>query len=140
MGITHAKISGLTNPADPDLVGGEDWDADHLIYGSGLVGSARLQLTTGGAINSETFAGLGTGFSKTGTGTYRTDYSLADYDNSYPVVVASITTNSGAPAFLRVTLENDGDDYIQLVTINSAGTAINVDSGTLTLLAGAVFT
>lgn len=140
MAITHAKVSGLANPVDPDLIGGDDWDAAHVVTGSVLVGSARIQFATGGAINSETFAGLGTGFSKTGTGTYRTDYYLANYDNSYPVVVASVTTNSGAPAFLRVTLENDGDDYINIVTINSAGTAINIDSGTLTLLAGAIFT
>lgn len=27
----HAKTSGLANPADPALVGGADWDADHAV-------------------------------------------------------------------------------------------------------------
>lgn len=29
MAIRHAKISGVANPGDPTLVGGEDWDDDH---------------------------------------------------------------------------------------------------------------
>ena len=140
MAIRHAKVSGLTNPADPDLVGGEDWDEPHVITGAALVGVANLRLTTGGAISTQSATGFASAFSKTGTGTYRVNYDTANYGGSYPLIVAGISKDSGAPAFLRVTLENDGDDYIQLVTINSAGTAIDVDSGTLTLLAGAIFT
>lgn len=29
--VNHAKVSGLTNPVDPAVVGGEDWDDDHAL-------------------------------------------------------------------------------------------------------------
>lgn len=138
MEITHAKVSGLTNPADPDLVGGEDWDAEHVILGSALVGVASLRLTTGGAITTQTGYGFAGTFSKTGTGTYRVDYLTSDYGGGYPAIVAGITKDSGAPAFVRWTLENDGDDYIQVVTIDATGAAVNVASANLSLVAGAV--
>lgn len=31
--ITHSKVSGKPNPTDASKVGGEDWDADHVIDG-----------------------------------------------------------------------------------------------------------
>lgn len=138
MAITHAKVSGLTNPADPDLVGGEDWDASHVVLGAALVGAAQLRLTTGGAITSQSGSGFSGAFSKTGTGTYRVDYDPANYGGSDPIIVVGISKDSGAPAFIRWTLENDGDDYIQVVTIDSAGTAADVATAYLSLLAGAV--
>lgn len=138
MAITHAKVSGLTNPADPDLAGGEDWDAPHVVTGASLVGSAQLRLTTGGAITTESSAGFSGAFSKTGTGTYRVDYDPANYGGGNIVIVAGITKDSGAPAFVRWTLENDGDDYIQVVTIDATGAAVDVATAYLSLLAGAV--
>lgn len=138
MAIRHAKVSGLTNPADPDLVGGEDWDASHVVLGTSLVGAAQLRLTTGGAITSQSGSGFSGTFSKTGTGTYRADYAPADYGGGDPIIVAGITKDSGAPAFVRWTLENDGDDYIQLVTIDATGAAVDVATAYLSLVAGAV--
>jgi hypothetical protein len=137
MAIRHAKVSGLTNPADPDLVGGEDWDDPHVIDGPALVGVALLRLTSGGAILSQNSAGFASTFSKTGTGTYRVDYDPADYGSSYPMIVAGISKDSGAPAFVRWTLENDGVDYIKLVTIDATGAAVDVATANLSLLAGA---
>lgn len=137
MAIRHAKVSGLTNPADPDLVGGEDWDDPHVIDGPALVGVALLRLTSGGAILSQNSAGFASTFSKTGTGTYRVNYDTANYGGSYPLIVAGISKDSGAPAFVRWTLENDGVDYIKLVTIDATGAAIDVATANLSLLAGA---
>lgn len=138
MAITHAKVSGLNNPADPDLVGGEDWDASHVVTGAAVPAVARLRLTTGGAILSTIATGFAGAFSKTGTGTYRVDYDTANFGGSFPVIVAGISKDSGAPAFVRWTLENDGADYIQLVTTDDTGTAVDVATANLSLLAGAV--
>lgn len=138
MAITHAKVSGLTNPADPDLVGGEDWDDPHVVTGSALIGVAQLRLTTAGAITSQSGSGFSGTFSKTGTGTYRVDYDPANYGGGDPIIVAGITKDSGAPAFVRWTLENDGDDYIQVVTIDDTGAAADVATAYLSVLAGAV--
>lgn len=33
MNITHAKVSGEPNPADPAKIGGEDWDDPHVVTG-----------------------------------------------------------------------------------------------------------
>lgn len=138
MGITHAKVSGLSNPTDPNIVGGEDWDAEHAVTGPVLVGMASIRLTTGGAITSQTTAGFSGDFSKTGTGTYRADYDQASYGGVDPVIVAGVSVDSGAPVFLRWTFENDGDDYLQLVTTNDAGTAVNVAAGFISLTASAI--
>ena len=138
MAIRHAKVSGLANPGDPSLLGGEDWDEPHVITGVALVGVANLRLTTGGAILSQNSAGFASTFSKTGTGTYRVNYDTANYGGSYPLIVAGISKDSGAPAFVRWTLENDGDDYIQLVTIDATGAAVDVATAYLSLVAGAV--
>ena len=138
MEITHLKVSGLANPGDPSLLGGEDWDEPHVITGVALVGVANLRLTTGGAILSQNSAGFASTFSKTGTGTYRVDYDPADYGSSYPMIVAGISKDSGAPAFVRWTLENDGVDYIKLVTLDATGAAVDVATANLSLVAGAV--
>ena len=137
MAIRHAKVSGLANPGDPSLLGGEDWDEPHVITGAALVGVANLRLTTGGAISTQSAAGFASAFSKTGTGTYRVNYNTADYGSSYPMIVAGISNDSGAPAFVRWTLENDGVDYIKLVTLDATGAAVNVATANLSLLAGA---
>ena len=138
MAIRHAKVSGLANPGDPSLLGGEDWDDPHVVTGVALVVVANLRLTTGGAISTQSAAGFASAFSKTGTGTYRVNYNTADYGSSYPMIVAGISKDSGAPAFVRWTLENDGDDYIQLVTIDATGAAVDVATAYLSLVAGAV--
>jgi hypothetical protein len=135
MGITHAKVSGLSNPADPDLVGGEDWDDDHVIMGPALLGMSRIRLTTGGAINTQSTTGFSGNFAKTGTGTYRANYDPADYGGIEPVIVACVSVDSGAPVFLRWTLENDGDDYLQLVTTDGDGVAVDVAAGFISLTA-----
>lgn len=137
MEIYHAKTSGLANPGDPTQVGGEDWDDPHVITGPALVGVALLRLTSGGAILSQNSAGFASTFSKTATGTYRVNYNTADYGSSYPMIVAGISKDSGAPAFVRWTLENDGVDYIKLVTIDATGASVDVATANLSLLAGA---
>src|SRR3990167_6486185 len=48
MQIKHAKVSGLANPADPALVGGEDWDDAHAITGARFVGKFRVVRPSGG--------------------------------------------------------------------------------------------
>lgn len=137
MEITHSKISVVPN-GDPDDVGGDDWNAPHVVSGPLLVDVVSLWLTTGGAITSASFFRLG--FAKTGTGTYQAIYDPADFNGSDPRIVASISTPSGAPRFVRVTLTNDGDDQIvKLVTTDATGAAVDVASGTLSLVAGAVF-
>ena len=137
MEIYHAKTSGLANPGDPTQAGGEDWDDPHVITGPALVGVALLRLTSGGAILSQNSAGFASTFSKTATGTYRVNYNTADYGSSYPMIVAGISKDSGAPAFVRWTLENDGVDYIKLVTLDATGAAVDVATANLSLLAGA---
>lgn len=138
MGITHAKVSGLTNPTDPDMVGGEDWDADHVIGGPAVVDVTQHRLTTAGAILN-TITGNHP-FTKTGTGTYRCDFLQSDFGGAFPVVSATLSVDSGAPKFVRWTFENDGDDYVQIVTIDSAGTAANISGATLTVIFGAILT
>jgi len=137
MEITHSKVSGIPN-GDPEVLGGEDWDAAHIVAGPVVVDFVSLWLTTGGAITSASYYLLG--FAKTGTGTYRAIYDPADFNGGNPRIVASISTPSGAPRFVRVTLTNDGDDQIvELVTTDATGAAVDVASGTLSLVAGAVF-
>lgn len=138
MTITHAKVSGLTNPADPDLVGGEDWDDPHIITGPAIVGVALLTLTEGGAILSQAVSGFSSSFSKIGTGTYRAYYDPSKYDNADPIVIASLSYTPSAAASVRWTLENDGDDYLLLQTIDDAGAAFNLGVGYLTVHAAAI--
>ena len=133
MPIHHAKTSGIPN-GDPALVGGEDWDDPHVVSGPAVVDLVSLWLTTGGAISAESFGLLN--FAKTGTGTYRANYTAADYGGTDPIIIPAITTPSGAPVFVRWSLGNDGtNDYVELVTINASGTAVDVASGTITLAA-----
>lgn len=135
--ITHAKVSGLPNPSDPALVGGEDWNDPHEIAGPAVVDTVRLWLTTGGAISSESFGLLN--FAKTATGTYRANFDSADFGSADPIVVPAVTTPSGAPVFVRWSIGNDGtNDYVELVTINASGTAVDVASGSIALVAGAI--
>ena len=89
------------------------------------------------SISTQSAAGFASAFSKTGTGTYRVNYNTADYGSSYPMIVAGISKDSGAPAFVRWTLENDGVDYINLVTLDATGAAVDVATANLSLLAGA---
>lgn len=140
MTITHDKVSGLTNPADPDLIGGEDWDAPHVVLGPALIGMSRMRITTGGAITSQDTAGFTGAFSKTATGTYRADFNPADYNGGYPVIVACASVDSGAPVFLRWTLENDGADYVKLVTTDATGAAVNIAAGYISLTASTILT
>lgn len=145
MNITHAKVSGLTNPTDPDLIGGEDWDAGHVVSGPVLVGVAQLVLTSGGAILSQSSSGFSSTFSKTGTGTYRANYTAADYNNVPPIIAVSLSEGwtlvegGGSPFGVRWSVGNDGDDYIKLETIKESGTLANVDAGYLSLHAAAIF-
>lgn len=134
--ITHAKVSGIANPSDPDLVGGEDWDAEHVVSGPVLVGVAVLRIggEGGGGILSQTASGFASTFTKTDTGTYRVEYLPGDYGGAAPAVVAQVSRDSGAPRFVRWTLENDGDDFIQIVTIDDTGAAVNVTNANLTVL------
>lgn len=40
--VTHSKVSGKSNPADGSIVGGEDWDDEHVVSGipfTPLIGS-----------------------------------------------------------------------------------------------------
>lgn len=130
--VTHAKVSGLTNPTDPDLVGGEDWDADHVIAGPALINACRLVLTTGGAISSQINGDFS--FSKQSTGTYRALYDDADWGGGEPFVVATISTASGAPKYTRWALGNNGtSDYIEVSIIDDTGAAVDLASGTLSV-------
>lgn len=136
MPIHHAKTSGIPN-GDPALVGGEDWDDPHVVSGPAVVDLVSLWLTTGGAISAASYDLLG--FSKTATGTYRANFTAAEFGGADPIIVPAITTPSGAPVFVRWSIGNDGtNDYVELVTINAAGAAVDVGSGTVTLVAGAI--
>lgn len=139
MTITHAKVSGLTNPADPDLVGGEDWDAEHVVADApALVGLASITLTTAGAIATQSSRVIS--FSKTTTGTYRALCDFADFGGVDPSVITAIHTPSGAPRFVRSALGNNGtSDYIEVTTIDSAGAAVDVASGRLEVAAFGMF-
>lgn len=138
MGITHARLSGVSNPDDPNIFGGEDWDAEHVIGGPTVVDITQHRLTTAGAILNTTTGSHS--FTKTGTGTYRCNFLQSDFGDSMPTVSAALTVDSGAPKFVRWTFENDGYDYVQLTTIDSAGAAADVASATLTVIFGAVLT
>lgn len=139
MTITHAKVSGLANPADPDIVGGEDWDDPHVIADVPvLVGLSSITLTTGGAIATQSQRVIS--FSKTTTGTYRALCDSADFGGVAPSVIAAIHTPSGAPRFVRSTLGNNGtSDYIEVTTIDSTGAAVDVASGRLEVAAFGMF-
>lgn len=134
--VTHAKVSGIANPADPDLVGGEDWDDPHVVTGPVLVGVAVLRIggEGGGGILSQIAAGFASTFTKTDTGTYRVEYLPSDYGSATPAVVVMVSRDSGSPRFVRWTLENDGDDFIKIVTIDDTGAAVNVTNANLTVL------
>jgi len=41
--IKHAKVSGIANPADPAIVGGEDWDDAHVLTGFQLIGAFSVR-------------------------------------------------------------------------------------------------
>ena len=138
MAITHAKVSGLTNPDDTDLVGGEDWDEPHVVSGPAIVGVALLTLTEGGAILSQASSGFASSFSKIGTGMYRAYYDPSSYNNDDPIVIASLSYTPSASASVRWTLENDGDDYLLLQTIDNTGAAFNLGVGYLTVHAAAI--
>lgn len=137
MAITHAKVSGLTNPADPDLVGGEDWDADHVVTGMSLINACGIVLTTAGAILSQTNGIFS--FTKQATGTYRALYDPDDWGGANPFVIATISTASGAPKYIRTTLGNNGtSDYIDVLTIDVTGAAVDLASGSLNVAIFAV--
>ena len=44
--IKHAKVSASGAPADPDLVGGDDWNDDHVISGSRIEFSAHVRMAS----------------------------------------------------------------------------------------------
>ena len=44
--ITHSKVSGKPNPTDASKVGGEDWDADHVIDGLTIGADVQAHDTT----------------------------------------------------------------------------------------------
>jgi hypothetical protein len=137
MAITHAKVSGLTNPTDPNLVGGEDWDADHVIAGAALVNICGITLTTAGAILSQTYVDFS--FSKQATGTYRALYDADTWGGGVPTVMATISTATGAPRYTRVALGNNGtSDYIDVSTIDVAGDAVDLASGSLAVAVYAI--
>ena len=97
--VTHAKVSGIANPADPDLVGGEDWDDPHVVTGPVLVGVAVLRIggEGGGGFLSQIAAGFASTFTKTDTGTYRVEYLPSDYGSATPAVVVMVSRDSGSP-------------------------------------------
>lgn len=135
--ITHAKVSGLTNPADPDLVGGEDWDDDHVINGSALVNVCSIVLTTGGAIWAQQFGEFS--FSKQSTGTYRAIYVASTWGGADPMVIATISTLSGVPKFTRVQFGGDETDFwVDVSTIDASGEPVDLASGTLTIAVFAI--
>lgn len=137
MVITHAKVSGLTNPADLDLVGGEDWDADHVVTGMSLINACGIILTTAGAILTQTNGIFS--FTKQATGTYRALYDPDGWGGFNPFVIATISTASGAPKYIRTTLGNNGtSDYIEVATIDVSGTAVDLASGSLNVAVFAV--
>lgn len=139
--VTHAKVSGLANPADPDLVGGEDWDAQHVISGPDLVGVALLRTTEGGAILSQNSDGFASAWTKTATGTYTVQYDPADFGNVSPIVLASFSRDgNAAPIAVRWALEDNGVDYyIKVTTINGSGDPVNIsDSASLTVFAATI--
>lgn len=136
MEIYHAKTSGLANPGDPTQVGGEDWDDPHVITGPALAHVGTIELTTGGAILSQTFSGIT--FFKDGTGFYR---ALANgYSSNGPFTIAQLSTNGAAPKFVYVErADYGGDIYICLTTVDSSGTAVNVSGAHLTVFVSDVF-
>ncbi len=137
MRITHAKVSGLSNPSDPTLVGGEDWDAEHVFNGPTLVNACDLVLTTGGAIQSQQYGDFG--FTKQATGTYRAIYDPDTWGGGRAMVIATISTPSGAPRFTCVTLGFDETNcWMDVVTIDATGAAVNGTSGTLTIAVFAI--
>jgi hypothetical protein len=138
MTIKHARLSGVANPADPDLFGGEDWDADHEQTGPVAVGAAWISFATGGAIGTQYNHGLG--FSKTATGTYRATIDLADYNALDPLILANVSVPTGAPRFTRASVAIDGPDYyIEVKTIDAAGDLVDIASGRLYVVAYSVF-
>lgn len=60
MTITHSKVSGIANPADPTKVGGEDWDAAHVIADNTIV-AAKLSASSTDVLFGRSTAGAGAG-------------------------------------------------------------------------------
>lgn len=56
--VRHAKASGVPNPADPSLVGGADWDADHTITGLAIGADVQAHDATLDALAAYNTSGL----------------------------------------------------------------------------------
>ena len=61
MTITHLKVSGLPNPADPAKVGGEDWDDAHVIAAGTITDVEVAAANKDGVAGTASMRTLGTG-------------------------------------------------------------------------------
>lgn len=125
--ITHTKVSGETNPVDPAIIGGEDWDDPHTISGPHVVAATEIALGTAGVITwqaSDDFASLVT-FTKTDVGEYSCDTLPA---TMVGMVFATCTDESDVHYDVNTSI-SAGTAVI--TTQTRAGSVVNVTNGTI---------
>ena len=111
MAVKHAKTSGKTNPADPTIVGGQDWDAAHTTEGAVelLIDGGGIAITTG--IKADVvlpFAGTITGATLLAdqSGSIVLDLWKDTYAN-FPPTVADTITSSAKPTLATALKSTD---------------------------------
>ena len=125
--ITHTKVSGETNPVDPGIVGGEDWDDPHTISGPYIVAATEIALGTAGVITwqaSDDFATLVT-FAKTDVGEYSCDTLPVDLVG---MVFATCTDESDVHYDVNTSISGG---TVVISTQTRAGSVANVTDGTI---------
>lgn len=130
MQVTHSKVSGIPNPGDPTIVGGEDWDDPHTITGWVFLGAVTVAKSAGSPATVNGYVGIATP-------------AVYDYDDNHiwltvnelsvPITdwyaqADAVTYNSSFGGFMhhRVTSQGDGSNgfhfCVETVGINPNGT------------------
>lgn len=153
--ITHAKVSTAGPSADPDKVGGDDWNDDHVLIGDYLR-KATVTLSSADILDLHNtpvtlVAAPGAGkwlvvhrwgtFYKYGTAAYATDSASPAFvlgnvtygnDNPWPGVAASSNRISSS-VFELISNADDTDIVNQALTLVANGSIFTDGDGTLTV-------
>jgi hypothetical protein len=142
MSITHSRASGIPNdPAEPDLIGGEDWDAEHVFdLTAADVGAAEAVHThdyeASGAVATHAAAGdPHTGYQKESEKAQASGYASLDGDTKVPIAQLPTGTTGttvalgNAAAGLISTHEAAADPHTGYLKENDANWTDLTDGG-----------